>query len=86
MFVPGIVNVACPNAAHEICPKYIHFCFRFFFCFDLFCFVSVCVLRKIRNSVIEKRGFCSPVSSVLKNDSGIWFDRRSENCDMCSRL
>lgn len=25
MFVPGIVNVACPNAAHEICPKYIHF-------------------------------------------------------------
>lgn len=27
MFVPGIVNVACPNAAHEICPKYIHFVF-----------------------------------------------------------
>lgn len=25
MFVPGIVSVACPNAAHEICPKYIHF-------------------------------------------------------------
>lgn len=29
MFVPGIVSVACPNAAHEICPKYIQFCFVF---------------------------------------------------------